>query len=139
MNTGPACARLRRPMSSLLHARISIRTGCNSSSSGIRPGFAAEWDAFGDSLLARAHAAAHPSAAAQKKTLDDIELQELSSDDRRILFQHAVLLTFADGKQSHDEVELLTALAKKLRIPNAETALLMAAGAERAKKHLQLL
>jgi uncharacterized membrane protein YebE (DUF533 family) len=77
--------------------------------------------------------------AAQKKTLDDIDLQELSSDDRRVLFQHAVILTFVDGRQSRDETELLAALAKKLRIPNAETALLMAAGAERAKKHLHLI
>ena len=77
--------------------------------------------------------------AAEKRTLDDIELQELSFADRRTLFQHAVLLTFADGRQSRDEVDLLAALGRKLRIPNAETTLLMAAGAERAKKHLHLI
>ena len=74
--------------------------------------------------------------AATKRTLDDIQLQELSADDRRVLFQHAVLLSFVDGTQSADEVTFLKALAKKLRIPDPEREALMKAGAERAKKHL---
>ncbi|MGH7329521.1 MAG: TerB family tellurite resistance protein, partial [Polyangiaceae bacterium] len=37
--------------------------------------------------------------AAQKKSIDDINLQELSADDRRLLLQHAVFLTFVDGEQ----------------------------------------
>ena len=35
--------------------------------------------------------------AEKRRTIDDIDLQELSADDRRVLLQHAVLLTFADG------------------------------------------
>jgi len=77
--------------------------------------------------------------AAQKRTLDDIDVQELSADDRRILFQHAVLLTFADGDQSADEVALLKALAQKLRIDDEERDTLMEVGAHRAKKYLKLL
>jgi uncharacterized tellurite resistance protein B-like protein len=77
--------------------------------------------------------------AEQKRTLDDIELQDLSTDDRRVLLQHAVLLTFADGDQSAGEVELLNGLARKLRISDEEAAALMAAGAERAKKYLHLI
>ncbi len=77
--------------------------------------------------------------AATKRTLDDIELQDLSADDRRVLFQHAVLLTFADGDQSKDEVEMLEALAKKLRLGDEEKAALMKTGSERAKKYLHLL
>ncbi len=77
--------------------------------------------------------------AEQRRTLDDIELQELSTDDRRVLLQHAVLLTFADGDQSAEEVELLESLARKLRIPDEETAALMKAGAERARKYLHLI
>jgi uncharacterized tellurite resistance protein B-like protein len=73
--------------------------------------------------------------AGQRRTLDDIDPQELSSDDRRVLFQHAVLLTFADGAQSADEVDLLKALAKKVRLPDDEAAALLTAGAERAKRH----
>lgn len=77
--------------------------------------------------------------AEQQRTLDDIDLQELSTDDRRVLFQHAVLLSFADGAQSADEVTLLEGLARKLRLPDAERQELMKAGAERAKKYLHLI
>jgi tellurite resistance protein len=77
--------------------------------------------------------------AKERRTLDDIPLQELSADDRRVLLQHAVLLSFADGKQTPDELELLHALAAKLRIPEAEAKATMAAAAERARKFLHLL
>jgi tellurite resistance protein len=77
--------------------------------------------------------------AETKRTVDDIDLQELSADDRRVLFQHAVLLTFADGDQSPEEVAFLQQLASKLRLPADETKSLMTAGAERAKKYLKLL
>ena len=77
--------------------------------------------------------------AETKRSLEDIDLQDLSADDRRVLFQHAVLLTFADGDQSADEVTMLDALAQKLRIADDEKAALMKTGAERAKKYLHLL
>jgi len=77
--------------------------------------------------------------AATKRSLDDINLQELSSDDRRVLLQHAVLLTFADGEQTTDEIDFLVQLAKKLRIPDDEAKGLMDAGADRAKKFLHIL
>jgi uncharacterized tellurite resistance protein B-like protein len=77
--------------------------------------------------------------AATKRTLEDIDLQELSADDRRVLFQHAVLLSYADGKQSANEVEFLGALAKRLRIADTERDALMQAGGERAKKYLHLI
>lgn len=77
--------------------------------------------------------------AETKRTLDDIELQDLSADDRRVLFQHAVLMSFADGNQSPDEVAFLQALAKKLRLTDDDAKALMAASAERAKKYLKLL
>ena len=77
--------------------------------------------------------------AKRRRTLDEIDLQELSADDRRVLLQHAVLLSFADGKQTPDEVELLDRLAAKLRIPDAEAKSVMANAAERAQKFLHLL
>ena len=77
--------------------------------------------------------------AEKRRTLDDIDLQELSADDRRILLQHAVLLTFADGDQSSEELAFLQALSKRLRIPDGEARVLMDAGAERAKKYLPLI
>jgi uncharacterized membrane protein YebE (DUF533 family) len=77
--------------------------------------------------------------AEQKRTIDDIDPQELSADDRRVLFQHAVLLTFADGDQSKEEVAFLSALATRLRLPDDDARALMDAGAMRAKKYLHLI
>jgi uncharacterized membrane protein YebE (DUF533 family) len=77
--------------------------------------------------------------AETRRSLEDIDLQELSADDRRILFQHGVLLTYADGDQSADEVTFLQALAKRLRIPDDERDTLMKSGGERAKKYLHLI
>ena len=77
--------------------------------------------------------------AAEKRTLDDIDPQDLSASDRRVLLQHAVLLAFADGSLSQEEAEMLTALATKLRIPDAEAKELIDAGTARAKASLKLL
>jgi uncharacterized tellurite resistance protein B-like protein len=77
--------------------------------------------------------------AKSKRTLDDIDLQELSADDRRMLLQHAVLMSFADGKQTPSELEFLGMLAAKLKIPEADAKATMDAAAERAKKFLHLL
>lgn len=77
--------------------------------------------------------------AGQRRTLDDIDPQELSADDRRILLQHAVLVTFADGHQAKAEAEMIAALAAKLRIPEQEAKALIGASVERAKKSLHLL
>ena len=77
--------------------------------------------------------------AKERRTIDDIDLQELSADDRRVLLQHAVLLSFADGDQSKSEVDFLSVLAAKLKIPDAEAKAMMDAAAERAKKFLDLL
>jgi tellurite resistance protein len=77
--------------------------------------------------------------AKDKRTLEDIKLQDLSADDRRVLLQHAVLLSFADGDQSTSEVDFLEKLAKQLRIPEDEAKKLMDASAERAKKFLHIL
>jgi uncharacterized tellurite resistance protein B-like protein len=77
--------------------------------------------------------------AKEKRTLEEIDLQELSADDRRVLLQHAVLLSFADGKQSPDEVEFLQRLVAKLKIPVDEAKTVMGFAAERARKFMHLL
>ncbi len=77
--------------------------------------------------------------AAQKRTLDDIPLTELSSDDRRVLVQHAVLLTFVDGTQAESEKSFIDALCEKLRIPDAEAKALVEAASARAKRFLNVL
>jgi uncharacterized tellurite resistance protein B-like protein len=77
--------------------------------------------------------------AAERRTLDDVDPQDLSADDRRILLQHAVLLTFADGQQAKEEAEMIAALSAKLRIPEQEATALIGASVARAKKSLHLL
>jgi uncharacterized tellurite resistance protein B-like protein len=74
--------------------------------------------------------------AADKRTLEDIDLQELSTEDRRVLLQHAVLLTYADGDQKPEEALFLAKLAERLKIPAEEAASVMTAAADRAKKML---
>jgi uncharacterized membrane protein YebE (DUF533 family) len=73
------------------------------------------------------------------RKLEDIPLKELSSDDRRMLFSHAVLLTWVDGNQHVKEKEFLDALAKHMRLTEDERKTIETASSERAKKYLKLL
>jgi uncharacterized membrane protein YebE (DUF533 family) len=77
--------------------------------------------------------------AAEKRTLDDIPLTDLSADDRRVLVQHAVLLTFIDRVQHKSERQFIDDLCKKLRIPDEEAGGLVADAEMRAKRLLPLL
>jgi uncharacterized tellurite resistance protein B-like protein len=77
--------------------------------------------------------------AHEKRTLDDINLQDLSAASRRVLLQHAVLLSFADGEQHAAESKLITELATKLRIPEDEAQAVVTEAEARAKKSLNLL
>ena len=76
--------------------------------------------------------------AAEKKPLDDVPLTDLSTADRRILVQHAVLLTFVDGVQDPSEKEFIGALCQKLRIPDDEARTLVQTAEERARRFLSL-
>jgi uncharacterized tellurite resistance protein B-like protein len=77
--------------------------------------------------------------AKSPRTLDDIPITDLSFDDRRVLLQHAVLLTYIDGEQHEKEKKLLEDLCEKLRIPGVEATGLIAAAEQRAKEFLNLL
>jgi uncharacterized tellurite resistance protein B-like protein len=77
--------------------------------------------------------------AAHKRSLDDIPLTELSTDDRRVLVQHAVLLTYVDGEQAESEKKFIHDLCEKLRIPHEEAKELVDAAEGRAKRFLNLL
>ena len=77
--------------------------------------------------------------AKQKRTIDDINLQELSADDRRVLLQHAVLLCYVDNDFSNDEQNFVEELGTRLKIPPDEAKGLIFAAGERAKKLLNLL
>jgi len=77
--------------------------------------------------------------AKEKRTLEDINLQDLSAADRRVLLQCAVLLSFADGHQHAEESKMVSELATKLRIPEDEAKHVIAEAEARAKKNLSLL
>jgi uncharacterized tellurite resistance protein B-like protein len=75
----------------------------------------------------------------EKRTLDDINLQDLSAGSRRVCLQHAVLLSFADGEQHPAESKLIAELAAKLKIPADEAKSVITEAEARAKKNLKLL
>ena len=79
------------------------------------------------------------SFAKEPKTLEDVPLTDLSASDRRLLLQHAVILTYIDGEQSSEEKTILGDLAQRLRIPDAESRVLLEAAEARAKALLDLL
>lgn len=77
--------------------------------------------------------------ATVKRTLDDIPLSDLSADDRRVLVQHAVLLTFIDKEQHESEKQFIAALCKKLRIGDDEAGALVPEAEARARRLITLL
>ena len=77
--------------------------------------------------------------AKEHKSLDDIPITDLSFDDRRVLLQHAVLLTYIDGEQHETEKKLLEELCERLRIPTLEAKGIIDAARDRAKSFLNLL
>ena len=77
--------------------------------------------------------------ARQRRTLADVPLTELSYDDRRVLLQQAVVLTYIDGEQHESERQLLEELAQQLRIPASETAQLLSIAADRTRGLVGLL
>jgi tellurite resistance protein len=79
------------------------------------------------------------SFARQRRTLEDVPLTDLGYDDRRVLLQQAVVLTYIDGEQHESERELLEDLAQRLRIPASETAQLLSLAADRTRGLVDLL
>ena len=77
--------------------------------------------------------------AREPKKLSDVPLHDLSADARRLLLQHAVLLSFVDGEQDQSEKQLIDELCEVLRIPGIESRGLIAAAEDRAKTLLKLL
>ena len=77
--------------------------------------------------------------AAESKSINDIELQDLSADDRRALLQHATLMSWVDGSQGPEEKSLLATLVARLKIPADEGEQIIAMAGNRAQRHLGLL
>ena len=77
--------------------------------------------------------------ATQKRSLDDMPVFDLNADDRRVLLQHAVLLTYVDGSQHEAEKAFIGDMCKSLEIPEQEAHALIGLAEERAKRFLNLL
>lgn len=72
------------------------------------------------------------------RSLKDIHPSALSPEQRRLLLEHAVLLSFIDGDSSRSEAELIYRLVDLLQIPRAEAQLLIDEATERAKREVFL-
>ncbi len=72
------------------------------------------------------------------RTLADIPITDLSADDRKVLLNHAVVLSFVDGEQTPDEKQALVELTAALRIPEADAQRIVDAATARARRLLQM-
>ena len=77
--------------------------------------------------------------AAKPRTLEDIPITELSYGDRRAALQHAVVLSWVDGTQQKEELDMLEHLRARLNIPQDEAGPLIDAANKRARELLDLL
>lgn len=77
--------------------------------------------------------------AKESRSIEDVPLTDLASHDRRMLLQHAVILTYVDGEQTDDERAVLDTLVSKLNLPEDEAKDLLQAAESRAKRLLDLL
>ncbi|HEY8942993.1 MAG TPA: hypothetical protein VIM73_01975 [Polyangiaceae bacterium] len=77
--------------------------------------------------------------AESERSLKDVPINDLSYNDRRVLLNHAVMLTFIDGAQHERERQLLLELCEVLRIPSLEARGIVASAEQQAKQLLPLL
>ena|ERR1041384_2285499 len=97
-----------------------------------------------DALLEAFHALPSESYELRKfaqspRSLADVPVAELGFAARRQLLQHAVLLSYVDGKQDEKEKALLEQLVTALEIPPLEARDLMRDADENARQLLKLL
>jgi uncharacterized membrane protein YebE (DUF533 family) len=93
-------------------------------------------EAFGASDQEKAHVRDY---AKEKRSLEEINLQDLSGEDRRMLLQHAVVVTWIDGSQTAEERAILDKLSAHLKIPADEAKSIIDLATTRVKSHLKLL
>lgn len=97
-----------------------------------------------DALLEAFHALPSEAHELRKfaqtpRSLADVPVQELGFAARRQLLQHAVLLSYVDGKQDEKEKALIDELVVALEIPALEARDLVRSSEDRAKELLKLL
>lgn len=77
--------------------------------------------------------------AARERKVEDIPINDLDYNDRRVLLSQAVLLSFADGQQHDGERKAIEDLCRVLRIPAMEAEGIVHAAEEQARSLLPLL
>ncbi|MBN2340117.1 MAG: TerB family tellurite resistance protein [Deltaproteobacteria bacterium] len=70
------------------------------------------------------------------RTLDDVDISALAQSDVYLALQHGVLLTYIDGEQTADEVELINKLVVKLGLTQDEAQPLLDSAAAFAQNLL---
>jgi tellurite resistance protein len=75
--------------------------------------------------------------AKTSRSIDEIPTNELSEDDKKLLLNHAVVLTFIDGHQSEDEKALIGKLVQRLGIWADDADQIIQAATRRAERLLQ--
>lgn len=76
--------------------------------------------------------------AKEPRSMDDLQLTQLSDSDRRQVLQHAVILTYVDGDQSDNERSVIQQLLSKLNIPDEEATEIIKNAAKRAQRLVAL-
>jgi uncharacterized tellurite resistance protein B-like protein len=70
--------------------------------------------------------------ASEPRAVSDVPIHDLSYDDRRVLLQHAGLISFIDGEHHEREQKVLSELVSQLRIPAGEAKMLLEEAEKRA-------
>lgn len=92
-------------------------------------------DALLDSFGADETVADEVRAWARKpRTLDDIDFDSIDEQDGELLLAQAVLLTYVDGEQSDEELELLEEFIEKLGMDVDHAEAVIESAAHRAKQ-----
>jgi uncharacterized tellurite resistance protein B-like protein len=68
------------------------------------------------------------------RTIHDIALPDLSMDDRKVLLNHAVVLSLIDAEQTDGEKAFITQLAEYLHVPESESQAIIQAAEARTKR-----
>ena len=77
--------------------------------------------------------------AKEPRSLDDVDLSDLSPDDAELVLYQAVLLSFIDGEQSEKEVNLLEAFVGRLGLSKERADAVLANATARARELLPVL
>jgi tellurite resistance protein len=77
--------------------------------------------------------------AKEPRSLDDVDLSDLSPDDAELVLYQAVVLSFIDGEQSEKEVSLLKEFVNRLGLSKAHADAVLASATARARELLPIL